>query len=275
MNLSMPKRFDSDWSFSNFQTFKECNKTLQYIANSARTRISPFPVRATVGIIVHETISFHVARWSKGIDVSANDLRNIASDSLREAWNDKDHRIIEQMNGFDLDSHLFFKFQDSIYSLLDNFLNFAWIRFLNHKYLAHEQTFSLVLNGINLFVKPDLITENKDKMIIITDWKTGLDEEMNDYNLQMNSYGLWAASHFSINPEYITVQLVNLKTGVIRKKALSGKDLKNTEEEIMRQIDEMTRLFKTRSLLAIPERNKCKSCPYLKECPEGLEVFKN
>ena len=65
---------------------------------------------------------------------------------------------------------------------------------------------------VRVTVKVDFAGRMPDGTLIITDWKTGWDDDDYESELQMATYVLWAKEYFTMNVDNIGTELVFLKT---------------------------------------------------------------
>lgn len=59
----------------------------------------------------------------------------------------------------------------------------------------------------------DFIGKMPDRTLVLTDWKTGRDDDEYESELRMAAYVLWAMQYYGKSPDDIRTGLVFLKTG--------------------------------------------------------------
>ena len=67
----------------------------------------------------------------------------------------------------------------------------------------------------------DFVGKCRTNNLILTDWKTGRDDDENETELQMAAYVLWAREYYKMNTDEISTELVFLKTGATKPYAFS------------------------------------------------------
>jgi hypothetical protein len=82
----------------------------------------------------------------------------------------------------------------------------------NVRILHAEKRESISIDGINVWVVPDLIYQLKPNTAEVIDWKTGR-RQRTPANVQLAIYAQFVSQRWQIPPKGITVRTVNLSTG--------------------------------------------------------------
>lgn len=148
------------------------------------------------------------------------------------------------------------------------------------EYVVHEEFEHFKVNDINITLKPDYVSKSKNGSLVISDWKTGADNEDYENDLQIATYVLWAKEKFNLMPSEIHSELVYLTTGNMRSFNFSCDDLEKIKFSITEDFRRMNEDLEPKSYISNPSLKNCNSCRfsticcdskmnYSNECPEG------
>lgn len=264
---------DKTWSFSRYRAFEDCPKALWLDEHSIGQIRNLVSLYSLLGTSVHKSISFLIDVWTKDTTVSIREVKQVGINFIRNVWKNRNDIIIEYVNGIETDDSLGPRIERTFNTLLDKFFLYIWPTFSNDTYITHEKLFELNIEDYRLLVKPDLVTQDHAGNLVITDWKSSTTHDDSVESFQVSTYGLWATNFYSIDPNRIILQVVNLRTGRSIRGNFSEEKLKETLGAIKAQINEMSKIYQEAILPAKPDINKCKRCLHLKFCEDGNKIL--
>ena len=104
--------------------------------------------------------------------------------------------------------------------------------------------------------------------LVLTDWKTGRDDDEYETELQMAAYVLWAKEYYTMNADEISTELVFLKTGATKPYRFFEEQLHAVQEMIPREFAAMNVSYEYWDFPARPSQRECLSCKFAEVCPE-------
>ena len=116
----------------------------------------------------------------------------------------------------------------------------------------------------------DLVGRKPDGTLILTDWKTGRDDDEYETQLQMAAYVLWAMEYYRMSVDLICTELVFLKTGATKPFAFYEEQLSGIRELIPSEFAAMNASYEFDDFPARPSARECLSCKFAEVCPERL-----
>jgi hypothetical protein len=78
----------------------------------------------------------------------------------------------------------------------------------------------------------DFVGRLPDGTLVLTNWKTGGDDDEYETELQMTAYVLWAKEYYKLGADEISTELVFLKTGATKLYRFFEKQLREVQEMI-------------------------------------------
>jgi len=114
--------------------------------------------------------------------------------------------------------------------------------------LETEKFAHFLLNGIKVWVVPDLIIRHENQIKII-DWKTGKNVEGGTAEVQLGVYAIYCKQKWDIAPQDILVHESNLRHGESYERHITEQDIDRVKSHILRSAEQM------KSLLDDPEEN--------------------
>ena len=105
--------------------------------------------------------------------------------------------------------------------------------------------------------------------IVLTDWKTGRDDDEYETELQMAAYVLWAQEYYTMSADEISTELVFLKTGATKPYRFFDEQLHEVQEMIPREFAAMNASYEYGDFPARPSQRECLSCKFAEVCPEA------
>jgi CRISPR/Cas system-associated exonuclease Cas4 (RecB family) len=134
--------------------------------------------------------------------------------------------------------------------------------------LRHEEYDHFHIGDVGVTVKVDFVGRMPDGTLILTDWKTGRDDDEYETELQMAAYVLWAKEYYKMSPDEIGTELVFLKTGATKPYAFFEEQLREVQEMIPREFASMNASYEYGDFPARPSQRECLSCRFAEVCPE-------
>jgi hypothetical protein len=116
-------------------------------------------------------------------------------------------------------------------------------------------------------VKVDFVGRMKNGTIILTDWKTGSDNDEYETELQMAAYVVWAVQYYQKGPGEIKSELVFLKTGEKKLFPFSDEQLQEVEDMIKTEFEAMNVSHEYEYFSPSPHLRECFSCRFGRFCP--------
>lgn len=178
--------------------------------------------------------------------------------------------LIEYHNGYPIDEKLFDYIRFEGMDKISMFFGVIWPQFRDLEYLRHEKFDRFKFNEIECIVKADYVSETKDDIIVVSDWKTGSDKEEYENDLQIGVYVLWAMDYYQTEVDKIRSEMVYLTTGVMRPYEFKEEQLSEIKEKIITDFDEMNETYEIDNFPPDPEPRKCLSCQFSTVCPHSL-----
>jgi hypothetical protein len=278
------------WSFSKHRIWHQCQKQYYYTYIAPFLKQSPhfdiqkikylkmFKSRIFLqGDLIHNILEDQINCYleRKSMDSEGSIQKFIKKVSQYKTM--APEVLTEYRHGKPVDDQFFLTLQKNGISCLSTFFETVWPTYAELEYLRHEAFDRFTINSINVMVKADYVSKDVNGLIVISDWKTGLPNEMFENELQIASYVIWATQYFSKDPNEIKSDLVYLNTGEIRSFIFVKEQLLEVEEKIKSDFKTMNFSYEYEDFLGNPEPNKCLSCKFGSICPESKmsEVLKN
>lgn len=129
-----------------------------------------------------------------------------------------------------------------------------------------------------IYVKIDLLYRDKDNNFVVVDWKTGMENERSENQLQI--YALYLANKYkNINIDNSSFRLEYLLNGECISNNISFEDMEKTKNNIIESIKKMKSYLldkdnnipkAEKQFIAKPEKHKCGECNYKEICNEKV-----
>ena len=107
-----------------------------------------------------------------------------------------------------------------------------------------------------------------DGTLVLTDWKTGRDDDEYETELQMMAYVLWAMQYYRMRPDDIRTELIFLKTGKVKPYSFFWEQLSELQEMIPKEFAAMNASYDYADFPARPSPRECLSCKFAEICPD-------
>lgn len=270
----------NNWSFTRHRVWNKCRRQyyFEYIASYLKppTSVDANKVKqlknynsrfVLQGQLIHDILNDQIQLHCE--EKPMDPLGAILLYSKRIAQN----RIMaseiftEYRHGEQVDEDFFTSIEESGRACLNEFFENLWPEYKKRKCLRHEEFDKFSIGSVNAVVKVDFVSALQDGTIVLTDWKTGLDEGSYDTELQLKAYVLWAMQYYSKLPIEIQSELVFLKTGVKKSYSFSEKQLQDVRETIRTDSETMNVSYEFDDFPPRRFFRECLSCRFMKVCP--------
>lgn len=280
MNTYWKKRFS--WSKSRQGLLEECPQAYYYNyigryefgkeGDSIKPLLKLQKSYFFKGSLIHSAIRNQITQSSLKRPLSLEAARNFVDLEFKRIANSQAELITEAYNGFPLeDDFLNREKEDSLYQL-STFFTVIWHNYKELRLLTHERLESFLLDGIKVWVQPDLVTKNLSGDIIISDWKTGRPgvaaADAADTDLQLSVYITWAGNHFGVDTERIAAELVYLKIAQTFPTRRTKAQIDEVKEYIKAEAAKMLSVKTKEEFIARPGFRLCKGCNFATICPD-------
>lgn len=267
------------WSHSRHNQWSECKKAyfFQYLGvyytGKKDYDVSKLyhlkrlnPKKFLLGSLIHEVIKNQL-----GQKKLARPLNQESAINLYLKWVEDKKRfardyLVEPFNGEPIENEFFEKIKADGTAQLKTFFEIVWPNLKDLDYVSHEEFEHFKINGITVTLKPDYVSKSKDGTFVISDWKTGADNENFDNDLQIATYVLWAKEKFQLNSSDIHSELIYLSSGNMRSFNFKDDDLEKFKTSIVGEFRQMNEKYEIESYPPNPSQKLCNSCRFSTIC---------
>lgn len=268
------------WSFSKYQLWNKCKRAyyFQYIGGYV---IGPKPFDSTnlyhfkkdltskiflQGQLIHNIIENQLGQHKLGRELNETGAISQYCLKLKRYQETATETITEYSNGEPFDNPFFEKIKETGIEQIQTFFNIIWPPLKDLEYIDHENRGIFKIRDIDVLLRPDYVSKTKTGLFVISDWKTGADNENYENEKQIATYALWAIYNFNIDPKEIRSELVYLSTGNSRSFSFNEKELEETRNFIFENYQKLNESYEFESFEPNPSPKNCMSCNYAKIC---------
>jgi len=219
------------------------------------------------GSLLHEVIENQIGQHHLGRDMNETGAKSQYTQRLGQYKDTARDVLTEFYNGIPYDDLFFERIRDEGLLKLDMFFGVIWPQFQDLEYLKHEEFDKFFIDDIEVVVKVDYVSKTKPDVIVITDWKTGADDEEYENDLQIATYFLWAMQYYKKAPSHIRSELAYLKTGAMRPYEFTFDDLDIIQGKIVDEYCMMNKSYEIVNFPPNPTPRKCIGCQFGTLCP--------
>jgi CRISPR/Cas system-associated exonuclease Cas4 (RecB family) len=280
--------FDSNsWSFTRHRIWKRCKRQYyyEYIAQYVKSQalIDSNKIRllkvlnskfVLQGQIIHYILNKQIKLHCEGKLMDPAGALNAYSRKVALFKNMADEMLIEYQNGELVDPQFFSKIDESGKVCLHMFFENKWPNYHDRECLRHEEFDHFRIGNIEVMIKVDFVNRMPNGTIVLTDWKTGKDDNEYETELQMAAYVIWAMQYYQKSPDEIMSELVFLKTGETKPYPFYEERLREVQEMITTDFEAMNTTYEYEDFPARPVLQVCLSCRFARVCPEAVVVRK-
>jgi CRISPR/Cas system-associated exonuclease Cas4 (RecB family) len=229
------------------------------------------------GSLIHEAIENQIAQYHLGRDFNEAGTKAQFSNRLDQFRKTASDTILEYFNGMPIDNEFFNYILEDGKEKIKMFFEVIWPQIKDLEYLKHEDFDKFKIGDVEVVVKVDYVSKTKTGLIVLTDWKTGADNEEYESDLQIGTYVLWAMHYFQKNASDIRSELAYLKTGKMRPYAFGEHELDEIKNKILEDFQNMNHSYEIEDYPADPKPKKCISCQFGSICPDSkiADFFNN
>jgi CRISPR/Cas system-associated exonuclease Cas4 (RecB family) len=272
----------NSWSFTRHRVWNRCQRQYyyEYIAPYVKSVavIDPEKIRylknfdskfVVQGQLVHEIIDQQIQIHCENKPM---DPAGAISAYLRKVARYKDmatELLTEYRNGEQFNGSFFEGMEESGKTCLDTFFGTVWPEYAIRECLRHEEFDRFRIGDVEVTVKVDFASRLPNGTIVLSDWKTGRDDNEYETELQMAAYVLWAMQYYKIGADMITSELVFLKTRETKSYPFFAERLCEVQEMITREFAAMHASHEYGNFPARPDSRECMSCRYAVICPDA------
>lgn len=272
------------WSYSKHRLFNLCKRNFYYRYIGTALKESKFfdiqklkrlknlnSKYALEGLLIHNVIENQIGQHYLGRSLNEEGAKtqyHLMVERYRKTCQDT---LVEFFNGLPMDESFFDHIRIEGQEKISMFFRVIWPQLMSLEYLKHEDYDKFKIEeDVEVIVKVDYVSKTKNDVIVITDWKTGSDDERYESDLQIGTYVLWAMDYYNKKPDQIRSELAYLKTGMMHPYEFSSDDLEKIQFTILDDFAMMNETYEISDYPASPDGRKCMSCQFGTICPESL-----
>lgn len=225
---------------------------------------------AIQGIIIHEVLENQMGQHFIGRGINEESAKAQYTQRLEQYRKTAKYTIIEYYNGLPLDEKFFDYARSEGLDKIGMFFGVIWPQFKDLEYLKHEKFDRFTTNDVDCIVKADYVSKTRDDIIVVSDWKTGVDNEGYESELQIGVYVLWAMDYYNTEREKVRSEMVYLTTGVMRPYEFENDRLEAIKSQITEEFEKMNETYEMDYFTPSPEPRKCLGCQFSTVCPHSL-----
>ncbi|MHB8163219.1 MAG: RecB family exonuclease [Methanoregula sp.] len=274
----------NSWSFTKHRVWNRCQRQyyFEYIAQYVKSGavVDPEKIRGLKsynskfvlqGQLIHEIVDEQIklACDKKPMDPAgavSTYSRKISRNMMMAS-----EVFTEYRNGEPVRDSFFTTIDEGGKACLNTFFE-KWPGYQDRECLRHEEYDHFSIGDVAVTVKADFIGRMPNGSLIVTDWKTGRDDNEYETELQMAAYVLWAMQYYQKSADEIGSEIVFLKSGEIKPYAFFEERLREVEEMIKREFALMNASYEYGDFPARPNPRECISCRFTGICPEAAVV---
>ncbi|MDY6965564.1 MAG: PD-(D/E)XK nuclease family protein [Halobacteriota archaeon] len=271
------------WSFSKHRMWKSCKLAYyyRYIGTALKSskdidvmvlkRLKDLKNKFAVqGIIIHEVLENQMGQHFIGRGVSEDSAKSQYVRILDQYRKTARGMIVEYYNGGPINEKFFDYARSDGIDKLGMFFGVIWPQFKDLEYLKHEKFDRFSTNGVECIVKADYVSKTKDDIIVVSDWKTGLDNVEYESELQIGVYVLWVMDYYKTELEKVRSEMVYLTSGKVRHYEFKTYQMESIKKQIAEDYTKMNESYEIEHFPPDPEPKKCLSCQFSTICSHSL-----
>jgi hypothetical protein len=269
------------WSFTKHRVWNRCQRQyyFEYIAPYVKTSpvVPPEKIRwlknftskfVVQGQLIHDIIDQQIQRYCEERPMEPAEAMGTFARKVAAFRNIGGETFTEYHNGDRIPASFFAAMEVNGKTCLETFFG-KWPEYAKRECLRHETFDHFTTGGAGVTVKVDFVGRMPDGTILLTDWKTGRDDDEYESELQMAAYVLWARDHYLKSADEIGTELVFLKTGFVRPYSFYPEELVDKEALIRDEFAAMNASYEFGDFPANPSARECMSCRFLEVCSDA------
>ena len=271
----------NSWSFTKHRVWNRCQRQyyFEYIAQYIKTNpiIDPEKIRwlknftsrfVVQGQLIHDIIDQQIQLHCENKPMDLAEAMKAFSKKVSLYKNVGGETFTEYHNGEKIPNSFFACIEENGKTCLHTFFG-KWPDYTNRECLRHEEYDHFKIGNTGVTVKVDFAGRMPDGTLVLTDWKTGRDDDEYETELQMAAYVLWAMQYYRMRPDDIRTELVFLKTGATKSYSFFWEQVFKVQEMIPREFAAMNASYEYGDFPARPLQRECMSCKFAEVCPDA------
>jgi len=269
------------WSFTRHRVWNRCQRQyyFEYIAPYVKADpvVDPGTIRylknftskfVVQGQLVHDIIDQQIQCHCDGRPMDLNEALSVFSRKVAAYRSVEGETFTECHNGEKIPDSFFAAMEENGKTCLYTFFG-KWPEYRNRECLRHEQFDHFTVGAAGVTVKVDFVGKLPNGTLLLTDWKTGKDDDEYESELQMAAYVLWAKEYYDMSADDIATELVFLKTGKVKPCSFFEEQLGELESKIPPEFAAMNAGYEYMDFPANPAKRECLSCKFATVCSDS------
>ncbi|MDD5142397.1 PD-(D/E)XK nuclease family protein [Methanoregula sp.] len=270
----------NSWSFTKHRVWNRCQRQyyFEYIAPYVKTSpvVPPEKIRwlknftskfVIQGQLIHDIIDQQIQFHCEERPMKPEEAMKAFVKKVAAFKTICGETFTEYHNGEKISVSFFSAMEENGKTCLHTFFG-KWPEYAKQECLRHEEFDHFTTGNVSVTVKVDFVGKMPDGTLILTDWKTGRDDDEYESELQMAAYVLWARNHYLKSADEIATELVFLKTGRVKPYSFYPEELQDKEELIQGEFAAMNASYEYENFPASPSARECMSCKFAEVCPD-------
>lgn len=272
------------WSFTKHRLWGQCKRAYYYrYIGTALQRSTDFSIARLKqlkdldsklflqGKLVHELLESQIGQLHTTGDFSEGAASAQYVQQVEHYRRNAKKLLVEYYNGQMVNERFFDRIRGDGLDQLSMFFGVIWPQLADLEYLRHEKFDRFKASDrVQAIVKVDHVSRTKNGQVVISDWKTGIDNPKYESDLQIGAYVLWAMQYYDLQPQQIKSELIYLTTGRVRPYQFSLDDLTKIEKSIVSDFEEMNKSYEIDYFDPYPDARNCLSCRFATVCPRSM-----
>ena len=227
---------------------------------------------ALQGILLHEVIENKIGQNHLGREMSESIAKAQYIQRVEQYRRVAKETLTEYFNGEPMNEAFFGSIRANGLDQISMFFGVIWPQLKDLEYLRHEKLDRFKVGDVEAIVKADYVSKTKDDIIVVSDWKTGANDEKYESELQIGVYVLWAMQYYEKEPEEVRSELVYLRTGIMQSYEFSRGQLEGIKGKVVDDFKDINRTFDIEYFNPDPSPEKCLSCQFATVCPHSMAI---
>lgn len=271
----------NSWSFTKHRIWNRCQRQyyFEYIAPFVKSVpiVNPEKIRwlknftskfVVQGQLIHDIIDKQIQYHSEKKPMDLTEAINTFSKKVSLYKNVGGEVFSEYHNGEKIPDSFFVAMDENGKTCLHTFFG-KWPDYRSRECLRHEEFDHFSIGDVGVTVKVDFVGRMQNGTIVLTDWKTGRDDDEYETELQMATYVLWAIEYYNLNADEIGTELVFLRTGTTKPIRFFEEQLHEVRQMIPDEFIAMNASYEYEDFPEMPSQRECISCRFAEVCPEA------
>jgi len=276
----------NSWSFTKHRVWNRCQRQyyFEYIAPYVKSApvVDPEKIRwlknftskfVVQGQLIHDIIDRQIQLHCENKPMDLAEAITVFSKKVSQYKNIGGETFTEYHNGETIPGSFFAAIDENGKTCLHTFFG-KWPGYRSRECLRHEEFDHFLIGETGVTVKVDFVGKMLDGTLVLTDWKTGRDDDEYETELQMAAYVLWGREYYRKSADEISTELVFLKTGATKPYAFYEEQLRAVQEQINREFAIMNASYEYGDFPARPSQRECMSCKFAEVCPDSKNILR-